>query len=184
MPREGHCICARKRDYPSASSGRRRPDRVDRFPPPGEDAVGREVPDRRGAPGRPARHGRRLVPGPARVARLHPGGARQRRRRLIDEMLEVHLPALEDHYSHTGPWDVAGKIESANQIPACCGRPSSRPTTGSPSRCRRSSPPSSSERISSGNLQHPEDSRCRHARQTSGPCCATGFPATSPPGQQ
>lgn len=34
----------------------------------------------------------------------------------IDETLEVHLPALEDHYSHTGLWDVAGKVESANQI--------------------------------------------------------------------
>ena len=34
----------------------------------------------------------------------------------IDESLQVHLPALEDHYSHTGLWDVAGKLASAKEL--------------------------------------------------------------------
>jgi iron uptake system component EfeO len=34
----------------------------------------------------------------------------------IDESLDVHLPAAEDHYSGTSLWDVAGKVESAREI--------------------------------------------------------------------
>jgi iron uptake system component EfeO len=34
----------------------------------------------------------------------------------LDESLQIHLPGTEDQLSHTGLWDVAGKVESAREI--------------------------------------------------------------------
>jgi iron uptake system component EfeO len=48
----------------------------------------------------------------------------------IDESLEVHLPALEDHYSHTSLWDVAGKLASATKISSLLGPSVAQTDTG------------------------------------------------------